>query len=74
LSHHFSDTASQAQGVAESLDTVINAEAASLALNDTAAAAISSDLQAELQRILEHDSYEERKRLKELTRSELFTP
>lgn len=74
LSQHFSETAARAEGVAEHLETAAHAHEVSLALHDTAAAAISGDLQAELQRILEHDSFEERKRLKELTRSELFTP
>lgn len=44
---------------------------ASLSLEPTSAA---GGVEAELQRLLEHDSYAERERMKELTRQELFTP
>lgn len=61
-----------ASAVSEGGGAVVNEQMAGLGLNDTAAT--GSGVQQELQRLLEHDSFEERRRMKELMKSELFIP
>ncbi|KAI3425022.1 hypothetical protein D9Q98_008403 [Chlorella vulgaris] len=70
LSTHLSDThVSEAAGFGSSTQPDVG-----LVLADTAAGSSPSGLRTELQRVFDHDSYQERAHMKDLMRAELFTP